>query len=148
MSFDQANDEKSGESALKFKWTPQLQIGVEEMDQEHRVLIDHMNQVYLLNHSGARKSEILDSLRNLIEYSRTHFSDEENYMASIHFPDLKLHRQAHEALLQRLESDYRQFESGGVVLSEGFFSFLGFWLKTHIHAVDTKYGHFAKHKHK
>lgn len=131
-------------SEPKFKWTNRLEIGVREMDDEHKVLIDHMNRVYEANAAGHNKVEILESLRALLDYSKSHFADEEKYMDSIQYPELKVHKQAHEALIRRLEDDYRIFENGGKLLTEGFFSFLGFWLKTHIHAVDTKYGQFVK----
>lgn len=100
------------ETEIKFKWNASLQVGVDAMDDKHKVLIEHMNRVYELNHAGASKTVLQSSLTELLDYAKRHFNDEETYMASINYPDLKVHQQAHLTLINRLEDDFRTFTNG------------------------------------
>ena len=122
-----------------FQWdASKYGINVPAMDQEHQVLIGHMNAVHSLHVAKASRAETGAALEKLVAYTRKHFADEEAYMSQIGFPDLRLHAGIHKQLLGRIGEFGAEFTRSGA-LSEDFFVFLKMWLKAHICGIDVKY---------
>ncbi len=65
---------------MVFAWTPELSIGVGEIDAEHKELIDKVNIFFdSLKKAGGGKE--MESLFTFLEgYMTAHFSREENYL--------------------------------------------------------------------
>ena len=124
-----------------YQWDASLDIGVEAMNEEHKVLIEHMNAVYDQNAAQVSKEELGSSIQALFDYVIKHFADEEAYMASIDFAGLETHRQLHDNLLTELKRHIEGFaNSDANQVSEQFIMFLKLWLTTHIRGIDMKYG--------
>ena len=126
----------------KYSWDATLDVGVEEMNGEHRVLIDKMNHLYDLYASGAPFDGQVAALDDLLAYAVEHFDDEEWFMEASSFPEIEQHKTIHRLLVEKLgEHRGKAVEAG--TLDDKFFNFLGFWIVTHIKGVDTKYGQFV-----
>ncbi len=125
-------------------WSNGLDIGVNKMNDEHKVLLDLMNKLYDMAGAGKGKAELSKALKELGEYTVKHFSDEEEYMRSISFPEFELHQFIHKDLLGRFQGHVKEFEAGDGKMSESFFGFLKLWLSAHIQGIDKKYGDYAK----
>ena len=108
------------------------------IDDEHRQIIDAMNELHRLHSTGQPASRLAGALTQLQRVTVAHFKDEEAYMARIGYADLQKHRLVHEHLLKRLEDFARDFRSSGA-LTEDFFHFLKMWLKSHICGIDAQY---------
>ena len=120
-------------------WDESLGLHIDEIDEEHKTLIHIMNNLYEQNKAGASSETIKATLTELSAYATLHFSDEEDYMASINFPDLEAHRAIHQRLLQKVNSFSREYsEKSGNIPTE-FFAFLKIWITSHIKGVDIKY---------
>ena len=127
-----------------FEWDQaKFTVSVTAMDDEHKKLIALMNALYDVNQKGGDKAALKGPLKALVDYTVKHFADEEAYMASVNFPDLKLHQGIHKSLLDRVGQFAQEFEAEGK-FSEDFFSFLKVWLTAHIQGVDRKYGAYKK----
>lgn len=126
-----------------FEWTQKLDIGVGEMNDEHKVLIGLMNKLHDLNAKNAATWEIEKALTELGSYTTKHFSDEEAYMAKISYPGLTTHKIIHKDLLEKFGAHVEAFKTSQK-LAPDFFSFLTIWLNAHIQGIDTKYGEFSK----
>lgn len=128
-------------------WNDRLDIGVKEMNDEHKVLLKYMNELHDLCEKKASEKDISVSLDNLAKYTEKHFKDEEAYLESIKYADCDLHKTIHADLLKKLSSFHTQFKQKGVsALNFEFFVFLKTWLSAHIQGIDMKYGKFAKGK--
>jgi hemerythrin len=91
------------------------------------------------------KEELLKSIYAMVDYTRQHFREEEQYMRSLGFSGLDAHKRLHLHLLTDLTRFIEDFEQGmHDKLSDDFTIFLKFWLSTHIRGVDTRYGQFAE----
>ncbi len=126
-----------------FEWTSELDIGVDAMNDEHKVLIDFMNKVYDLRESGAETLAIKEALDNFFAYTQTHFSDEEAFLESIDYPDLNDHKAKHRKLFKDLSAYIEDFNRTGGI-DDSFFAFLKMWLRGHIVFVDGKYHKFIE----
>ncbi len=124
-----------------FEWDSALDVGVAEMNEQHKTLINLMEVLYQKNLESHSKAELITAIDNLVNYVVQHFHDEENYMASIQFPMLKTHKQIHQHLMDDLGKLIEQFKQSEITqLSGEFIMFLKFWLSTHIRGIDAKYG--------
>lgn len=126
-----------------FQWTKDFDLGVSAMNDEHKVLIGLMNEVYELHFKSSPKVEILMALIRMIDYTKKHFADEEAYLDSIKFP-AAVHKGIHKNLMTRLYDFKAAYEKPTGKLDDQFFEFLKFWLSQHICGVDQQYGKFAR----
>lgn len=126
-----------------FEWDNALDVGVAEMNEQHKTLIGLMEVLYQKNLASHSKVELIAAIDDLVNYVVKHFHDEEHYMASIQFPTLETHKQIHQHLMDDLGKLIEQFKQSNMEqLSNEFIMFLKFWLSTHIRGIDTKYGRF------
>ncbi|MEZ4439613.1 MAG: hemerythrin family protein [Polyangiaceae bacterium] len=128
-----------------FQWDSRYDLGVDNMNTEHRGLVNLMNRLYDQNAAGATHAELAATLGELERATVGHFASEERYQASIGFPGLSSHKRIHEQLLTSFGEHKAEFVAKGGGLSQGFFAFLKMWLAAHIAGIDRKY---ADHAHK
>ena len=121
-------------------FTEKFKTGITIVDEEHHMLFDIIGKIYdaievELVHD--KFDLILDILDELKEYTRVHFTDEENYMKEIGFEGLEQQKVLHEKFIETLENvnldavDDNQLEYLYEVLN-----FLQNWLVGHILKVD------------
>ncbi len=121
------------------QWTEDMSVGVEELDNDHRVLIDLMNQ---LASADARRDRInLEAvLDELVDYTVFHFEKEEQYLEKAGFPTLEGHRGLHAALTTQVFAIRRKVvASTRTELGDEVLAFLGNWLQEHILKADKLY---------
>lgn len=122
---------------------PDYLTGIELIDKEHTRLFELAEETYELlqdDYSQDKTSEIIRLVSELIDYTRTHFSHEEAYQKSIHYPYIAehaaQHRQFEESLagidIDPLENDLE----GQNEMVENILEFLINWLINHIKKVD------------
>ncbi len=129
------------------QWNDRFDVGVEEMNDEHRGLLAWMNKLHDRAADGASKSEIVMLAQQLHKSAAKHFRSEEDYMASIGFQGLRSHKNIHDTMLETLAEHVRTIADGDGRVSSEFFIFLKVWLKAHMQGVDAKYGrHVAQPK--
>ncbi|MBL7544370.1 MAG: bacteriohemerythrin [Bdellovibrionaceae bacterium] len=133
-------------TVTKFRWASEYQIGVQEMDAEHKVLIEKINALaenLELTNDSRRDKAVKRAFSALAEYTRIHFNHEESYMESIKYPDLDAHKATHRKLLSQVVEFSSKIDEGQYDSAE-LMNFLNDWLMRHILGVDMKYGKYAK----
>ncbi len=83
-------------------WDNAYSLGIQEIDIQHKKLFEIVNRLYALDEEHSTKEELKTILYEFSDYMRTHFKDEEEYMNSIHFPELSEHKNIHETIIQHL----------------------------------------------
>lgn len=126
-------------------WNPSLLVGVERIDNQHKSLIDHANKLFEAGKNGKSREVINDLLKFLDDYTKTHFRDEETYMASIRYPELEAQKRYHAAFIKSLADLRSEYEKSGgnlmVILNAN--KLVVDWLTQHISVEDKKIGKFA-----
>jgi hemerythrin len=121
-------------------WNDKFSVGVHSIDQEHKKLIELLNELHdglAANHAKDKLGHVLDGL---ITYTATHFRTEEKYFAQTGYPDTAAHKKEHEALTNQVLEVQKRFKSGETgTLSMEVMNFLKRWLITHIQGSDKKY---------
>jgi hemerythrin len=127
-----------------FEWTDALAVGNETIDDDHRHLVDLINQLFLAISSGQANAVLGEILDELVSYTQTHFQREEALMQQHDYPDYALHKAAHDKLIEEVRVFQEQFAAGLVVSPMTVFNFLGGWLFRHIQACDVCLGKTLK----
>ena len=128
------------------KWTDDLSVGVELIDEQHKMLIEHLNNLAKAVEKQQGPTEIASTLNFLIDYTDFHFSMEERNMKAHNYPGLETHKAQHEefkTILAYMESEFRD-DGPTTILAESIDTLLVNWLLKHIRVVDVEFGTFLE----
>ncbi len=122
---------------------PEYLTGIEFIDKEHTRLFELAQETHeLLNDdfSQDKTSEITRLVSELIDYTRYHFSHEEEFQKSIKYPYIEQHAAQHrqfEDSLAKIDIDDLENDlEGQNEMVENILQFLVNWLINHIQKVD------------
>lgn len=127
-------------------WSDDLSVGLQEIDEQHKILIRLINRLY--DEAILKKADqpaINDILNELIQYTIIHFSVEESLFRIFDYPDTDSHQKKHENLKKQVIEIYNKFRDGVPVDLE-LMRFLRHWIKHHIMIDDKKYTPFFLEK--
>ncbi len=122
----------------KFVWTDQLNVGIDVIDQQHRRIVEYINQLDDARSNGYSREEIGYLINDLVDYTISHFGFEESLQEEARYPFLKSHKKVHELFTQRV-SDYQAKFNKGEDVSKALNSLLVTWLFNHIKRDDVDY---------
>lgn len=120
-------------------WQEKFLIGVPELDDDHRMLFDLVNQVHDTYANGMAEADLERVFGILMEYVQNHFRREEEFMSSRGYAGLEDHRGHHALLRQELEDLHRRFVAKEPGLGLELLAFLKNWLHFHIMEEDMRY---------
>jgi methyl-accepting chemotaxis protein/hemerythrin len=127
------------ESGKLINWSTSFSVNVPSMDREHQRLVEIINELYGAMRKGHGKDAIGSILDGLVDYTRTHFANEERLMKEAGFSGYEEQKRAHAALITQVQEIHGKFKSG-TALSQEVLSFLKNWLVNHIQGMDKQYG--------
>ncbi len=130
----------------KIKWTDDLSVGIDVIDDQHKTWIEHYNNAVEAIEAKHEVAQISRSLGFLSDYTETHFSTEEKAMAESGYPELEEHQAKHDALRKTLSAMAEEFIEDGAtdILADSVETFLGNWLIKHIEEVDKRFAAFSR----
>jgi hemerythrin len=123
-------------------WNDKLSINIKSIDDQHKKLIELINDFYENIANRSNKQNVSQVLSGLKKYIEEHFAFEEKYMKFYHYPDFGRHKKEHESFINRVKEIEDKFNSDQTVLSLDITSFLFDWLKKHIMISDKRYSEF------
>ena len=129
-----------------YEWKDSLSVGNITIDTQHKKLINMINTLNDAMIQGKGKELIEKSLKELVDYTKTHFSNEEFMMNKYNYPDYPSHKSEHTKLLQQVNEFQENFKNGKTVLSVTLMNFLKDWLNGHIMKIDIKLASFLAKK--
>jgi len=121
-------------------WNYTCTVGVRAMDDQHGILMDTMNELRLALIHGAGREQVSEVLDRLIEFTRMHFSSEEQMLQRSGFPALAAHRAEHQRLLAQILQASHRAQHGEEVQVRPLLVFLRGWYVAHIEGLDREYG--------
>ena len=140
----------TGPFVIMYEMKPEYYTGIEAIDQEHSRLFDmaQETQDLLGDNLLYDKTEKLNSLiSELIDYTKTHFAHEEDYMRSIRYAGIDghmaLHRRFEDSLMQFAPDSLEDREKQDEIV-EKLLGFLITWLIDHIQRADMVYANSVR----
>ena len=117
-------------------WDIALSVQIEEVDDDHRKLVELFN---MLGHSlqdGETIDYIQAVLEELISFTVWHFRHEERLMLKYGYTGLAEHQAEHNELIDSARKLQQGFVQDGKPLTEDDIIFLEHWLTGHILGAD------------
>lgn len=120
-------------------WVHEFATGIDTIDEQHQKLFCIYNT--LVNEiSESRYDQIKQTIDELLKYSETHFTYEEQLMEKCKFEERAQHAREHRGFIHQI-MDLMIGNSEGICAEtiETFARFLQIWLINHITDTDRKY---------
>lgn len=124
------------------QWKSVFSVGVKEIDNEHRNLVNMITKLQNSLDEGAVTNETGEVLKELVNYTQTHFTSEESFMEKIKFPELDKHRKLHQELSGEVIEILKKLKKGETLTNFDLIDFLKEWLQNHIIDEDKKIGKY------
>lgn len=124
------------------QWTSELNTDIQVIDNQHRRIVDYINQLDDISSSKDR-NEIEKVLNDLVDYTLSHFAFEESLMEEAGYPFINGHKRVHELFIKRV-SDFQQRFKIGEDISGELLTVLKSWLINHIKSDDNDYVSLVK----
>jgi len=125
-------------------WSKDLEVNFPKVDDQHRSLVDIVNNLHDAMKLGKGRDEVGKVLHFLADYTTSHFKAEEELMTRHAYPEFSTHKQIHTELLKQVGDLVKQFDGGQAVLTLKVMSFLQEWLTKHIKVEDLKMASFLR----
>ena len=140
-------DAAAGQSII---WSDDFLIGIEELDYEHRCLIEDINKLQRELLKNVDIDRIKDTLVSIHVRMQAHFALEERVMVSHEYPHYPEHKVEHEWILDKYTDRMTKFERDrNLDDREAIEAILRQWIVDHILTSDKKMslmvrsGHFG-----
>jgi len=88
---------------VKFTWRDYFEIGVDFIDDDHKYLLEIMQDIQNAINAGEHNKSIA-LLNKLITESNNHFQREEQYLEEVKYPRLEEHKKYHRELIIRADA--------------------------------------------
>lgn len=118
-------------------WTQDLNTGIEVIDDQHKMIVDYINQLELVVKQRDRAA-VGGVLVDLTDYTLSHFAFEESLQEDAGYMFAKPHKSVHEVFARRI-ARYQERHNGGDNVAEELHAMLVNWLIDHIKRDDMAY---------
>lgn len=128
-------------------WNDSLVTGVTEIDEQHRILVNSINEANTRLTTGFN-AEILDQItQNLLSYALYHFETEEELMQEFNYEetqaeDTETHLRQHREFSATVVAVREGIKAGKLMSREDLLTFLNGWLINHILNTDKRLAAF------
>jgi hemerythrin len=129
-----------------FDWKQEYSVNIREIDQQHQKLVGMLNKLHEAMGKGEGREALGRVLKDLANYTKTHFATEERLMKAHGYPDYAIHKEKHEKMTKAVLQTIAKFESQELVNLIEVFQFLKDWLKKHIMQTDMGYSAYLNSK--
>lgn len=120
-------------------WNNKFSVGVETLDNQHRALVNALNQLHAAAMRG-KASEVAGPLiRQIGSIAHEHFAAEARLMESIRFPGLAAHRAKHAELSVKFRELVARHEKGDTTVYTQMLYFMRDWQTRHMQTDDQQY---------
>ncbi|MFV0347213.1 MAG: bacteriohemerythrin [Halodesulfovibrio sp.] len=131
-----------------FEWTPEMSVGVKEIDEQHAELTDIINSLYYAYMDGKDHVILADLINKVNDYAQKHFATERRYMAPYidEMPNYDEHMQQHREFFTTGVNFLLEYLDKGTGITPELLDYLTDWWFRHINGTDKVMGALLKAK--
>jgi hemerythrin len=122
-----------------FSWNDSYSVKVAVCDQQHMRLFDIINKLADAMRMGKGQDVVNQVVTELLDYTNTHFQDEEALLQKANYPQLEAHQEMHRIFVKKVQSLQSQAQMGKRVNAAQLLSLIRDWLVNHIQKADKRY---------
>ena len=129
-------------------WTPELILGIDIIDQQHRELIGKMEDLFFSLKTDEGVEKVLEIILFMQRYTLTHLATEEYYMHISDYPDFDTHLMLHNHFrmaVLKVKKYVKEHPTSPETLSLVKTTIIN-WFLNHIQTVDKNYGKALRSK--
>jgi len=128
------------------EWDNDLSVGICKIDEQHLKLIGILQELEEAIQTGRDADMIEDTIVNLFNFAKVHFSAEEELLRLHKYPEEKLHELEHSKFIAKTFEFRENFDAKRPGLNLEVVKFLSGWILSHIQITDQRYGKYlGKH---
>ncbi len=127
-------------------WSDKLSLGIKELDDQHKVWLEIINELNEAMRIGKSKEVLGDVFKKLLDYTKYHFKTEEDLFNKYLYPLATEHKNKHNKMVDEVNKYYNDFKAGKLTVSINLMQLLSNWLIDHIQKEDKQYAPFLKEK--
>ncbi|MEL3911641.1 bacteriohemerythrin [Treponema pedis] len=129
----------------EYVWDDSLSVGYTCIDLHHKKLLLIIKDfASLLKCSQKEYSlNIGKVLKELSDYTKYHFCEEEKIISKYKCPFFEQHAKIHEEFISKINENLKILASGDMDAGIEFYNFLGKWLLEHIAAKDHRWSDYV-----
>ena len=123
-------------------WQNNYNIGIASIDEQHQklcCLITELEKSKVCQEYYHAMSKVI---KDLVDYARVHFKDEEKVMSRIGYTYLDHHKILHKQLINQIVTILNDIKCGKTIECNDLYFFLKTWLVDHILIEDKKIADF------
>ena len=124
------------------KWTEELSVNINSIDNQHKILVNIINDFYDKIENKSNNELISELIKNMKDYTIIHFNTEEKLFEKYNYVDTKEHKKEHDDFVKKVSDLEKRYNEGKMILSFEITNFLKSWLINHIQGTDKKYSKF------
>ena len=125
-------------------WKDSYSLGIEEIDAQHKKLVEIINRFYNAFYNNKHKRVISGILSQLVEYAKYHFTTEEQYFERLNYPDANYHITEHKRFIIEINRLIKANKSNPGATAFKLITFLQQWLTGHILISDKRYAGYIR----
>ena len=119
-----------------FPWKPEYSVQHVGIDSQHQRLVGLLNDLFAAMTEGQGRTAVQRTLTGLANYTKSHFSYEEQQMEKVGYPAMPQHEEQHRKLLQQVDRYVQDWNDDQSVSAVELGTFLKDWLLNHIGQTD------------
>ena len=124
-------------------WESSYGVGVTVIDEQHQKWFQIFNDFNEAVGNGQGQLLVLGTLKALSDYTRYHFSTEQDLFREYNFPQGYSHIEKHKEFIFTLNTLYKDFKKDDQMLSVKAIGALKDWLINHILGTDKEFGEYV-----
>lgn len=135
----------------KIVWSSDYDTGVEDIDEQHRILVNTINEAREKLSNDSSLEALENITRDLLSYALYHFETEEEMMQEHNYKahseeEYETHMKQHRDFSAQVVAVRESIKSGNPISKEDLIEFLMSWLINHINKTDKKLAIFLNSK--
>lgn len=131
---------------MALQWTEEMVIGVRQIDEQHRELLEHADALMEAAEGGAGADELLRLWAFVASCASNHFATEERLMARYAYFDAGGHKHEHARILSSLQVLRSALQEQGLttLVHLQIRNRVGHTLESHLANADRRLGAFLR----
>ena len=121
------------------QFSDKYHTGIAQVDNQHKKLFDLINELNDAMKQGKGSEVVGKTLDALMNYTVTHFKDEEALMVSKKYPGYLSHKMQHDQFVAKVKEMAEKQKAGRSLVQIEVSKFLADWLTGHIIKTDMMY---------
>ena len=127
-------------------WDDSIKVGLWSIDTQHERWVGLINDMYEAMLVGKGKAVLGQTLAVMLDYTRSHFADEEKLMLTHGYPRYAEHKALHDACIARVLDLEQRAQAGEIGITIKVMNYLKDWLVNHIKVADQDFVPLLKSK--